>query len=82
VIATNVAGSRQVVIGGESGWLIPPGDADALASAIRELIADEPARQRLGRAARQRVEAEFSATRQAARHAAAYEQVLARRQRS
>jgi glycosyltransferase involved in cell wall biosynthesis len=82
VIATDVAGSRQVVIGGESGRLIPPGDADALASAIRELIADEPARQRLGRAARQRVEAEFSATRQAARHAAAYEQVLARRQRS
>jgi glycosyltransferase involved in cell wall biosynthesis len=81
VIATDVAGSRQVVVPGESGILVPPGDAAALAGAMGELLADEAQRARLGRDARLRVEGEFSSARQAERHAAAYQAVLARRQR-
>jgi glycosyltransferase involved in cell wall biosynthesis len=81
VIATDVAGSRQVVVNGESGLLVPPGDPTALASAMTGLLADDAERTRLGRAARQRVESEFSAARQAARHAEAYEAARRRRQR-
>ena len=79
VIATDVAGSRQVVVPGESGMLVPAGDPRALASAMTHLLDDDAERNRLGRAARGRVEAEFSAARQAVRHAEAYEASLARR---
>ena len=79
VIATDVAGSRQVVVPGESGMLVPAGDPRALASAMTHLLDDDAERNRLGRAARERVEAEFSAARQAVRHAEAYEASLARR---
>jgi glycosyltransferase involved in cell wall biosynthesis len=82
VIATDVAGSRQVVVPRESGLLVPPGDPYALASAMTHLLDDDAERVRLGRAARERVEAEFSAARQAKRHAEAYEASWARRQRS
>jgi glycosyltransferase involved in cell wall biosynthesis len=82
VVATDVAGSRQVVRDGRDGILVPPGDAAALASAMAAVLANDEERARLGRAARDRVEQEFSAVRQAERHAEAYEAVLARRARS
>ncbi len=34
VIATNHGGSRETVVAGETGWLVPPGDADELARAL------------------------------------------------
>lgn len=82
VIATEVAGTRQVVVSGESGMLVPPGDAAALAATISRLADDAAERQRLGRAARARVESEFSSVRQAARHAEVYAAILGRGQRS
>ncbi|HET6820841.1 MAG TPA: glycosyltransferase [Candidatus Limnocylindria bacterium] len=82
VVATDVAGSRQVVIPGASGRQVPAGDPVALAANLRELLSNEAERERLADGARRRVEAEFSAARQAERHAAMYERVLARRQRS
>ncbi len=38
VIATDHGGAKETVIEGETGWLTPPGDADALATAIAEAI--------------------------------------------
>jgi len=73
VVATAVEGSEDLVIPGETGWLVPPGDPEALAAALRE-AADDPARLRLmGDAARTRVEAHFSP----ARTVRAYEQLWA-----
>lgn len=72
VIATNVSGSRQVVVDGESGLLVEPGDVPALANAmIRTLAAPEAARA-MGRTARQRVATEFSAQKQARDHLALF----------
>ncbi len=82
VIATDVAGSRQVVATGQNGILVPPGDAGALAASVTRLRADEAERARLGTAARESVEARFSAARQAERHAEVYAAALARRHRS
>ena len=39
---------------GESGLLVPADDADALAMGMRQLIEDEPLRQRLGKTGRER----------------------------
>ena len=38
VIATDHGGARETVLRGQTGWLVPPGDADALASAIEEAL--------------------------------------------
>lgn len=46
VIATNVGGLPEVVADGETGWIIPPGDATALAVAIADAASD-PVRLRL-----------------------------------
>ena len=50
VIATRVGGVPEVVIHGETGNLIPPGDANALAAAIVELARDPGRADRLGAA--------------------------------
>ena len=56
VIATDHGGARETVIDGESGWLYPPGDAEALAAAMeRSLDLDAAARARMGEAARRGV---------------------------
>jgi glycosyltransferase involved in cell wall biosynthesis len=52
VIATPIAGVRDLVRGGENGLLIPPGDVPALGNAIRRLDADRALAARLGAAAR------------------------------
>jgi len=72
VVITRVSGSGEVVVDGDSGLLVPPGDAERLGAAIGALL-DEPDRARhMGRAARQRVERSFSARAQASRHAELY----------
>lgn len=60
VVATKVGGIPQIVEHGVTGFLIPPGDVDAFASALRELL-ENPSRARLmGNAGRQRVERDHS----------------------
>jgi glycosyltransferase involved in cell wall biosynthesis len=48
VIITNVSGSAELVPTPDDGRVVPAGDADALANAIDELVADAGLRQRLG----------------------------------
>ena len=59
VVASNVSGIPELVVDGETGVLVPPADPHALADAIERLLADSPLRERLGRAGRTRVLAEF-----------------------
>jgi glycosyltransferase involved in cell wall biosynthesis len=60
VIATALEGMPELILEGETGLLVPPRDPDALAGALR-LVMAEPARaQAMARAGRKRVEAHFS----------------------
>lgn len=59
VIASAVGGIPDLITA-ETGILVPPGDADALAEAILSLASDPEARARIGRAARARYEELFS----------------------
>ncbi len=60
LVATDVPGCRDLVIDGETGLLVPPGDAAALAAAIARLLGDASLRARLGAAARARVLARYA----------------------
>ncbi|MGE5141642.1 MAG: glycosyltransferase family 4 protein, partial [Rudaea sp.] len=56
VIASRIGGLPDVVVDGESGLLVPPGDAQALRSALERLIRDRELRERLERAASDRAQ--------------------------
>jgi glycosyltransferase involved in cell wall biosynthesis len=59
VIATRIAGNEELVVDGQTGFLVPVEDAAALREALRDLLADDGKRARMGRAARARVEQEY-----------------------
>lgn len=73
-IATDVPGSRDVIVREQSGLLVPPGDAAALARALQR-YADPQLRRRFGGAARDRAVREYSIEREAAAHAALYREL-------
>src|SRR5665213_2698333 len=77
VIATAHGGSAETVVPGETGWLVPPGDAAALAEAIGRAL-DLPAEERRALALREiaHVRADFSIAVMAARTIAVYEELL------
>lgn len=60
VVATEVEGIPELVVPGETGWIVPPRDPRALAEALRELESDRRRAERLGAAGRARVERRFS----------------------
>jgi glycosyltransferase involved in cell wall biosynthesis len=60
VVATDTGGCREAVVDGVTGFLIPPGDAEALAERVRRLLDDEAVATQLGGAGRQRAESHFS----------------------
>jgi len=78
VVATAHGGALETVIPGETGWLVPPGDADALAAALAEALDQNP-ETRLAMARRQiaHARAEFSSALMAARTLTVYEEVAA-----
>jgi D-inositol-3-phosphate glycosyltransferase len=78
VIGSDVGGISYTISHGETGYLVPPRDPAALAQRLRALLTDTAARDRMGRAARARVEREFTWPIVAARTAALYEQVCNR----
>ncbi len=71
-IGAKVGGVPDVILEGETGLLVPPGDPDALGAAIVRLRDDPGLRARLGEAARARAYAEFTVERMAERYATVF----------
>ena len=57
VVSTTAGGLKEIVVDGECGLLVPPGDAKALADALLRLLTDQDLRLRLAGGARRRAEA-------------------------
>ena len=60
VVSTRAGGLPELVVEGDTGHLVPVGDAAAMASAIVSLLKDPARRERFGAAGRARVEAAFT----------------------
>ncbi|HEY4099467.1 MAG TPA: glycosyltransferase [Gemmatimonadales bacterium] len=72
VVATDVGGNREVVVPGETGFLVPSGDPAALAGAMTALFSSPARMRRFGDAARRRAVAEFSVESTVAAYEALY----------
>ena len=59
VVSTRLAGIPELVVDGQTGMLVPPGDATALAQALEQLLRDPELRLRFGHAGRARIEQHF-----------------------
>jgi glycosyltransferase involved in cell wall biosynthesis len=75
-VSYDIDGAREVVIPGETGYLLPPRDVDGLREAIGELAADPELRDRLGAAGRRRFADVFRHEHMTERTRAVYERLL------
>ena len=78
VVATTTGGLPEIVQEGETGMLVPPGDADALAKAVSSLLQDPARCRQLGEAGRARVAAHFTVEAMMDGLVSGYESVLGR----
>lgn len=80
VVTTNVGGNKEAVLHGVTGFIVPPENSDELALALKKILLDDNLRQRMGDAARQRVEEHFSAQQMVKRTEEIYEKLLRSKQ--
>jgi glycosyltransferase involved in cell wall biosynthesis len=79
VVATDVGGTRDIVVHDDTGILVARGDADALARGIRQLLGNPCVASEMGRRARERIFGTFSLHAQAETTAALYDRVVSAR---
>ncbi len=60
VVASAVGGILEVVVDGETGYLVPPARPDELAAALSRMLVDRAGARAMGKAGRKRVEDKFS----------------------
>lgn len=60
IVASDIPGCRVVVVDGETGLLVPPGQPGPLAEALARLISDPDLRGRMGQAGRSRILQRFT----------------------
>ena len=75
-VATAVGGIPEVAVDGQTGFLVPPRDEQAMADRLVELLKDDQLRTRMGQAARQRAREMFRVDRMVDATLAVYERLL------
>lgn len=60
VLVTNVGGASEVIVHGQNGWIVPPGDLPGFVEALQVLLSDGGLRLRLGEAARRTILQNYS----------------------
>ena len=76
VVSSNCDGVLDIMVNGETGLMVPPRNAPALADALAKLLEDPALRARMGAAARHRVITLFDQQRQVDRLEEIYRSVL------
>lgn len=75
-IVTNVGGNPELVVDGESGFVVEPANADAIRDRILRLYNDRELHRRMSAAARQRVLTEFTVEKTARETIAVYRDLV------
>jgi glycosyltransferase involved in cell wall biosynthesis len=70
-----VGGTPEVVVDGQSGLLVPPGDHEALAAAMLRVWSDPELARRIGTAGRQQVEQNFNVAITTANYESLYQEL-------
>jgi glycosyltransferase involved in cell wall biosynthesis len=76
VVTTDVAGTSELVVDSQTGYVVPQGDVDCLAQELITLLGNQQLRQRMGQAGRERIEREFSFTQRLQRIETLYARIL------
>ena len=76
LVAARAGAADKVVLGGETGLLVPPDDADGLTMALEALMFDPDSAMKMGERARERAVSHFSVDAEAKRIAMVYRHVL------
>lgn len=76
VVVTRVGGNPELVVEGETGFMVPPKDHTVFAERVAVLLQDSELRARMGRAARARIDAQFRVADVAERYLQLYEGLL------
>ena len=80
IVTTNSIGCKDVVDDGVNGFLIPVKNSDALAAKLRILLEDKSLRVRMGKAAREKAEREFSIEEVIEKHLEIYNKIWRQRE--
>ena len=76
IVTTDIAGCRDIVQDGENGILVPPGDSEALAKALCDLLGNRRLQEQMGKRGRQIVAERFSEKYVISETSAAYRQLV------
>ncbi len=76
VVSYDVDGAREVVIPGQTGYLVAPGNIEGVAEALGQLVAEPALRTRLGAEGRRRFADVFRHERMTSQLRALYERIL------
>jgi glycosyltransferase involved in cell wall biosynthesis len=77
IVTTDIAGCREIVQHGITGWLVPPRDAHALARALQQAIEQPSLREQYGACARALLTTDFSMGRVVNETIAIYDELTA-----
>ncbi len=77
VVATDIPGTRDLVVHGQTGYLVPVGDRAGITRHTHNLLNDADLARRLGEAARRRAQSEFSVQKMVGAYASLYRELLA-----
>ena len=73
VVATSFGGSDEVVVDGETGYIVNPLDVDTFAGRLESLLTDSVLRTAMGQRGKERIRAKFSLERQVGQMAEIYQ---------
>ncbi len=76
VVATDIPGTRDLVVGESTGYLVPIGDRAAVARCTNKLLDDAELAARFGRAGRERMAKQFCVEKMIARYVELYRELL------
>lgn len=79
IVATRVGGNPEVVVEGQTGYLVEPRDTPAFAARVVELLQNDQLRLRMGRAGRDRITKHFQIDSAARRYLQIYEECFGER---